>query len=281
MTTFNERYWKFTNTMSNVLVLVSNVHRLSIDFLFPTSLFPTQINISSLQSNNPSDDWCSVNDLGEFGLLLGVYDGISNSAASEATAHHLPNYILKHLQRANITKDLKPSTTISLIKGALEAGVTNFDDEIFETFFNLQESFLKTTSKAKKAELRFLLDGIWQATNYGTVAILCLIHPTGIYVANIGDSRAVLGRRGEYSCIPLSHDQDGTSKAEEERFIRELGDNPICGNRVAGYGPARMISCMEAKYDKEILRVKDEVDKDYWTSFLSDYLMKYTPTLQP
>jgi len=60
----------------------------------------------------------------------------------------------------------------------------------------------------------------------GSCALFCTYDPSTsmLHVANVGDSRAVLGRcdwRGDYSPIPLSVDQTGFNPAEVARITSE------------------------------------------------------------
>lgn len=69
-------------------------------------------------------------------------------------------------------------------------------------------------------------------TSYsGSTLVLCLIQKFKLYTANVGDSRAVLGRRGfiRWECIPLTVDHKPEVPQENLRIKN-------CGGRVAASG---------------------------------------------
>lgn len=95
----------------------------------------------------------------------------------------------------------------------------------------------------------------------GCTAVVCCIDPTQIYVANAGDSRAVLCREGE--CIPLSEDHKPNMPSERARIIEAGGTvtkqevGPIVQFRINGHlNLSRSVGDLE--YKKNINLQPDE-----------------------
>jgi serine/threonine protein phosphatase PrpC len=73
----------------------------------------------------------------------------------------------------------------------------------------------------------------------GTTACTCFVDGTALYVANVGDSRAVLGKRNSKSlvvAVPLSADQT-PYRADERKRIRAAGGLVMSYHQLQGNAP--------------------------------------------
>lgn len=92
----------------------------------------------------------------------------------------------------------------------------------------------------------------------GAVGCVALLHPTGIYVANTGDCRVVLGSAmpdGSFGATPLSYDQTGDTPSEVARIQREHpGEEDTCvrhGRVLGGLQPSRAFGDSRYKWKVE------------------------------
>ena len=70
-----------------------------------------------------------------------------------------------------------------------------------------------------------------------------LIYNDVIYTANVGDSRAIIGRKqnGKWIALPLSYDQKPENPKEKERILRNKGRvEPYRDDREGFVGPYRV-----------------------------------------
>jgi len=78
----------------------------------------------------------------------------------------------------------------------------------------------------------------------GSTCITCVIRGRAVHTANVGDSRAVLGRKkknGNMEAIALSVDQKPDASAEKKRILRAKGRVQACkGPLGQNIGPARV-----------------------------------------
>eukprot|EP00743_Colponemidia_sp_Colp-15_P004551 GILK01004905.1.p1 GENE.GILK01004905.1~~GILK01004905.1.p1 ORF type:complete len:262 (-),score=33.38 GILK01004905.1:91-876(-) len=106
-----------------------------------------------------------------------------------------------------------------------EVLLEHFESSSYQSVENsLEEAFLKVDEQLK-------LTGSWNA---GTTSVVCVLRNEGadrcLYVANVGDSRAVLSRAD--SAVRLSYDDKGTDPAEIDR-VKQAG-GVLIRSRVAG-----------------------------------------------
>ncbi|KAM4695105.1 integrin-linked kinase-associated serine/threonine phosphatase 2C [Discoglossus pictus] len=140
-------------------------------------------------------------------LYFAVFDGHGGTRASQFAAHHLHRNLLKKLPRG------EGSSVEKAIKKCL-----------LEAFKQTDEEFLKQAASHKPA---------WKD---GTTAICVLVADNILYIANLGDSRALLCRFNEETQKPtvlsLSREHNPT-QYEERMRIQRAGGN-VRDGRVLG-----------------------------------------------
>eukprot|EP01035_Chromulina_nebulosa_P017718 gene17718-23310_t len=158
----------------------------------------------------------SLSSHSQYGLF-GVFDGHGGSFCSEYLKNNLSNIVSSQL-------DIHLSST-SNIEESLVA-VLKKSCELIEKELREIPKLTVTRPKTAAGKLK-------AADTSGSTAIICLISTTHFAIANIGDSRAVLGstRESTCECIPLSFDHKLNVLSEKERVeatganVSQVGDN--------------------------------------------------------
>lgn len=119
--------------------------------------------------------------------FLGIFDGHGGSAAAEFVTENLPQQLVKS-------------------KTFQEGG--DFKDALTEAFVQTDKKFLETKEGSGCC---------------GIAAVLFEKDPKNrrVLVANVGDSRAIISRKG--NAIPLSSDHKATVETEKERIKKNGG----------------------------------------------------------
>ncbi|OOG00329.1 hypothetical protein ASPCADRAFT_502666 [Aspergillus carbonarius ITEM 5010] len=172
----------------------------------------SRIDTNQVPSNSPIEDYMASGkiDLGKGGVwhCWAIYDGHGGQQTAIVLSHALIPYVERSL-RAHFESST-PETTI--------------EDSIISAFTTLAEEIsadgLAALESARShAEVQARL-----APSYaGSCALLALYNPSEsmLYVANTGDSRAVLGTPAEfgsgYDTVAMSNDHTAANEAEVER----------------------------------------------------------------
>ncbi|RDW60677.1 hypothetical protein BP6252_12060 [Coleophoma cylindrospora] len=219
--------------------------------------------VVQIPSNNPIEDdhsekiielpTTAAQDTSSDWMFWGVFDGHSGWTTSAKLRQVLISYVARELnttyQAANSDPNIESPST-EAVESAIKTGFTRLDNEIVHESV---EKVLKANSKLVAAEL------LAPALS-GSCALLSFYDSKSklLRVACTGDSRAVLGRRGEsgkWVSIPLSVDQTGSNPDEESR-MRKLHpgeDNVIRNGRVlGGLEPTRAFGDATYKWTREI-----------------------------
>ena len=134
------------------------------------------------------------------------------------------------------------------------------DQAIREAFVKLDEDLFAKAAEALEGP-RFLNEAIaaLQPAFAGSCAVVSFYNCDSqiLRVANVGDSRAVLGRgsaSGKYEAIELSTDQTGNNTSEVARIHREHPDEPeiIKDGRVLGLAVTRAFGDSRWKWPREV-----------------------------
>jgi pyruvate dehydrogenase phosphatase len=157
---------------------------------------------------------------------------------------------LNNTYKASLANPSLSSPTTEEIEAAIKTGFTRLDDEIVH---DSVEKVLKANSKVAAAEL------LAPALS-GSCALLSFYDSNTklLRVACTGDSRAVLGRRGEsgkWVATPLSVDQTGSNPDEEARMRKQHPgeENVIRNGRVlGGLEPSRAFGDATYKWTREV-----------------------------
>jgi len=186
-------------------------------------------------------------------MFWGVFDGHAGWTTSAKLRQVLISFVARELNNTYQTALADPSIdspSTEEIETAIKTGFTRLDDEIVH---DSVEKVLKANSKLVAAEL------LAPALS-GSCALLSFYDSNTklLRVACTGDSRAVLGRRGEsgkWVATPLSVDQTGSNPDEEAR-MRKLHpgeENVIRNGRVlGGLEPSRAFGDASYKWTREV-----------------------------
>ncbi|KAI6250195.1 Protein phosphatase 2C [Erysiphe necator] len=198
---------------------------------------------SNASSESSFSDW----------MFWGVFDGHSGWTTSAKLRQVLINFVARELNttlQAAVAQNNTDSPSNEAIHNAIKTGFTRLDDEI--VIKNVEKTF-KANSKIAAAEL------LAPALS-GSCALLSFYDSNSklLHVACTGDSRAVLGRRGEngkWTAMPLSEDQTGSNPNEQARIQKEHPeeDHVIRNGRVlGGLEPTRAFGDASYKWSREI-----------------------------
>jgi protein phosphatase 2C family protein 2/3 len=136
--------------------------------------------------------------------FFGIYDGHGGSKCADFLRDNLHNYIIKD-------KEFPENPAEALRKG----------------FEIAEKEFTNTIGLSKSGEL---------IDNSGSCAVVCLLVEEKCYIANLGDSRAIVSYRGGKLTHPMTIDH----KPNEERENRRIIDN---GGRIyQTTTPARLLT---------------------------------------
>lgn len=144
-----------------------------------------------IQANNFLEDQCQVEsgslsmlDSGPFGTFVGVYDG----HGGPEVAQYICNHLFCHIKR--FANDQK-SISVDVLRKAIQA---------------TEDGFLSLVSKEWSVNP--------QIASVGSCCLLGVVCDGKIYVANLGDSRAILGRlvrsTGEVLALQLSPEHNAS-----------------------------------------------------------------------
>ena len=180
-----------------------------------------RMDINSVASNDPTEDEHSEHSF-KHGAIIGIYDGHGGPECSSlySSLIRLSKYLASYV--ANEIKNGEGERS-NVIKNGLKQAFIKLDHDIvngcLSTLPNSWSMFSRPNYDQIYKSLRQSLSG--------SCAILAVIEDEDIYVANVGDCRAVIGRKvsdkdgGVYNAIELSEDQTGKNPREFSRLCNE------------------------------------------------------------
>ncbi|XP_024373392.1 probable protein phosphatase 2C 11 isoform X5 [Physcomitrium patens] len=158
--------------------------------------------------------------------IFGIFDGHGGKLVAKFCAKHLHQEVLK--SEAYAKGDLKASLEYSFLRM----------DEMMKGASGWKElqSLEETSSQLDKLD--------FQGPIYGSTAVVALIRGNKLFVANAGDSRCIMSRRGEAVNLSIDHKPN----LEHERKRIESAGGFVHGGRVNGsLNLTRAIGDMEFK----------------------------------
>ena len=185
-------------------------------------------------------------------MFWGVFDGHSGWTTSAKLRQTLVSYVARELNATYKSALQDPKLTLpaaDAIDAAIKKGFTKLDNEI--THESVQK-VLKAQSKVVAAE-------ILAPALSGSCALLSFYDSKSkeLRVACTGDSRAVLGRRGnsgKWTATALSVDQTGGTPSEDARLRAEHPGEPYVtanGRILGGLEPSRAFGDAIYKWSAE------------------------------
>ncbi|KAL2828725.1 phosphatase 2C-like domain-containing protein [Aspergillus cavernicola] len=185
-------------------------------------------------------------------MFWAVFDGHSGWTTSAKLRNVLISYVARELNSTYKTAASDPSLlapSSAAVDAAIKEGFVRLDNDICHSSV---DKVLKSNSRRAAAEL------LAPALS-GSCALLAFYDSQSkdLKIACAGDSRAVLGRRGEngkWSATPLSEDQTGGTPSEIKRLREEHPGEPnvVRNGRILGQlEPSRSFGDAFYKWSKE------------------------------
>lgn len=208
----------------------------------PKTASVVRMDINTVASNNPCEDYHSEH-LVDNGVIVGIYDGHGGAECGALVAKYIGAYVAGYIKN-NITKSQDKSRHES-IKQAMKDAFVQLDADICQGALHSVPLVGSWNPFANShVEYQKILANL-RAASSGSCALVAYIEEKDIYVASVGDCRAVIGRRmgvdktGDdvYQAIELTKDQTGTSPTEYSRLCEEHPgeeDTVIIRGRVLG-----------------------------------------------
>ncbi|KAL4997182.1 phosphatase 2C-like domain-containing protein [Aspergillus recurvatus] len=197
---------------------------------------------SAANEGQSSSDW----------MFWAVFDGHSGWTTSAKLRNVLISYVARELNTTYKSASSDPSLVLpssEAVDAAIKQGFVRLDNDIVHGSVN---QVFKSNSRRAAAEL------LAPALS-GSCALLAFYdsQTQDLKVACAGDSRAVLGRRGEngkWTATPLSEDQTGGTPSEMKRLREEHPGEPsvVRNGRILGQlEPSRSFGDAFYKWSKE------------------------------
>eukprot|EP00057_Strongylocentrotus_purpuratus_P010812 XP_011665286.1 PREDICTED: pyruvate dehydrogenase [acetyl-transferring]-phosphatase 1, mitochondrial-like [Strongylocentrotus purpuratus] len=207
---------------------------------------------NQLFSNKPGEDRRAIAEcMFTNGVLFGVFDGHGGTACAQAISERLFNYIvaetlpfqtlpkaLARLQSGEMndlvkwhrhpneyklqaTADLYKESLIKYVQANLSVDVLDDDDtaDVLKTAFDRLDNDFSTEAMRATTEPLGIEPVLTAVT--GSCACVAYVNDQDLYVANVGDCRAVLGRSkgyGAWESIPLTVDHNVQNLDEVNRI---------------------------------------------------------------
>eukprot|EP00249_Psilotum_nudum_P020892 c27886_g1_i3 orf=1221-2294(+) len=223
--------------------------------------------VSAMQGwrSSMEDAHAAILELDENTSFFGVYDGHGGKVVSKFCAKHLHSQVLKSdaygrgelpqsLQKAYLRMDdmmrgARGWKELSVLNGDKISRLTSFLDGFIASRSSQSKASSTGTTETETDDWTFEqgshLD--FQGPTSGSTAVVALLRNDEIVVANAGDSRCVLSRKGK--AYDLSQDHKPELENEKERILQAGGF--IHSGRVNGsLNLARAIGDMEFKKNK-------------------------------
>ncbi|TVU44281.1 hypothetical protein EJB05_03717 [Eragrostis curvula] len=158
------------------------------------------VSVAVAQANQVLEDQCRLESAPPLGTVVGVFDGHAGPDAARFACDNLfPNL-----------RDASSGPN----------GVT--EDAIREAFLATEEGFVALVSR------------LWETqpdiATVGTCCLVGIVHNRTLFVANLGDSRAVLGRKvgrtGQITAEQLSSEHNANQEAVRNELMAQHPDDP-------------------------------------------------------
>ncbi|CAN6179091.1 unnamed protein product [Urochloa humidicola] len=155
--------------------------------------------VAVVQANQQLEDQCLVESSRHLGTVVGVFDG----HVSPEAARFISDHLLSNLQAA----------------ASGPQGMTS--DAIREAFLATEQGFITLVSR--QWEIKPSLSTV------GSCCLVGIMHQQNLFVANLGDSRAVLGKvspNGKLFAEQLSWEHNVNEESARQEIIAEHPDDP-------------------------------------------------------
>lgn len=203
-------------------------------------------------------------------MFWGVFDGHSGWTTSAKLRQTLVSYVARELNATYKSALQDPKLTLpdpDSVDAAIKKGFVKLDNEIVND----------SVTKVLKAQSKVVAAEILAPALSGSCALLSFYDSRSkeLRVACTGDSRAVLGRRGntgKWTATALSVDQTGGTPSEDARLRAEHPNEPYVtmnGRILGGLEPSRAFGDAIYKWSKE---TQDKMKRNFFGRTASKYL---------
>lgn len=249
---------------------------------------------NQLAANSPLEDRrSSATCLQTRGMLFGVFDGHGGHSCAQVVSERLPYYVAVAMMSDSTLEDLEAAMETQRPVPPILQWYKHHNDQIYRESASLYVNHLRVfwqellaseehgngmspadalTYAFQRLDADLSLEAqvplasdlmrntAIQAAFAGCTACLAHVGPEGIYVANAGDCRAVLGVQesdGSWGALPLSQDHNAANAAERERVYSQHPPSErqtvIMDDRLLGIlMPLRAFGDVRFKWSREL-----------------------------
>ena len=250
--------------------------------------------VNFLPSNSPMEDRFVVGESSALNsAVFSVIDGHNGYQCADHVQRHLLGYLARSLD-GGTKRSTKPDEAWDAVTGmtwsrppssGVASGPSSRDSLspsvmercIKEAFLSLENDI----SSASMHEVRRLREGkpvtkemesrITTVLSGGACAVAAIVQNANLYVANVGDCRAVLGRKlanGTWAALPLSIDQTADNPAEVKRITEaHPGEKSIISQKriLGSLIPFRSFGDFDYKWERKELNGLVTLSANYLT----------------
>nr|CAB3497576.1 unnamed protein product [Digitaria exilis] len=249
------------------------------------------VSVAVAQANQVLEDQCRLESAPPLGTVVGVFDGHGGPDAARFACDNLfPNLRGNPNPNATHLRCPPPRPTAGCFDLLAEVssgpqGVTA--NAIREAFLATEEGFLALVSR------------LWEAqpdiATAGTCCLVGVVHNRTLFVANLGDSRAVLGKKvgrtGQIAAEQLCSEHNANQEAVRQELVAQHPDDPQIVALKHGVWRVRGliqvsrsigdVYLKHAKYNTERIKPKFRLSEPFTKPILSADPSIISRTLQP
>ncbi|KAI4986080.1 hypothetical protein ZWY2020_018710 [Hordeum vulgare] len=159
-----------------------------------------ELSMAYVQANNLMEDHCRVESSPTLGTFVGVFDGHGGNEAARFTSEHLfPNL------QSEATSNWQGMT----------------DETIRKAFLDTDESYIAHVEKQWSVKP--------QLAAVGSCCLVGIVCQRTLFIANLGNSRAVLGKadlNGQISSVQLSTEHNASNESVRQELRAQHPDDP-------------------------------------------------------
>ncbi|KAJ3119993.1 [Pyruvate dehydrogenase [acetyl-transferring]]-phosphatase 1, mitochondrial [Nowakowskiella sp. JEL0407] len=227
---------QFSIVVNQFGTLISKIFRVDVDFL---------------AANNPIEDRYLAHILTKECGIFGVLDGHWDVHCVDTVKEYLPSYVLSELTEAKMNSHaLKETEYRKVIMNALTRAFVRLDRDILDIPRRVIPNFDALTPEeiaALPESLRIDARNQILCALTGSCAVLAYIDGDNLYVANTGDSRAVIGYKNNsgWQAKALTEDHQASNPSELAQLKSEHpGEEATVAYKRKPNGPLRVIGGM-------------------------------------
>ncbi|KAJ6987775.1 hypothetical protein NC653_020894 [Populus alba x Populus x berolinensis] len=194
--------------------------------------WPGEFSMAVVQANQVIEDQSQI-ESGPFGTFVGVYDGHGGPEAARFVCDHL----FRHFQESYFFSEYNIVKKIywDLKDGILHVNVMDWEVTISaETHGVVTSETIQRAICATEEGFTNLVSELWstrpQMATVGSCCLVGVIYQQTLFVANLGDSRVVLGKKvgstGGIAAIQLSTEHNANLEAIRHELKNEHPNDP-------------------------------------------------------